>query len=566
MAAALTAVPVGPPAIEVGTAAGAPGQQVPLAVTLRTGGALVGGTQHDIGFSAPIAVAERSDGRPDCVALGDFLSASSFAFQPTGCKGASCTGIRALVLSVDGVTAIADGSVLYSCNLNVAADAVSGQYPLPISGVIVSDTDGRAIPNPTGVNGSVIVTVPASTPTPTRTIAAAKTPSSTPTLTRTSSPLVSLDVGMATGARGQHVTFDVTLRTGNAQVAGVQNDISFDSANIAIAAKPSGSPDCVVNPEIEKQATSFSFRPHGCSGITCTAIEALVFSVSNSDPILDGSVLYTCTVRIAATASYVAYPLVINGIVASGPTGDKLAATGTDGEIVVSPLPPTATPTPTATATPARPVIAVGSATDLPNHHVQFAVSLDTLGNQVAAAQVDIAFDHDTPIDANPNGSPQCVVNPDIGKGGTSFRFEPADCVPGVDCSGVHAMVIAFDSADPIADGATLFTCTAAIRRTAQPQPYPLVCSGPQTSDVTAHGLPATCVNGSIVVQMPCRGDCNGDNEVTIDELLTGVAISLGGSPYDQCPAFDSDRNRDLSIDELLQGVLDALNGCPSLP
>jgi hypothetical protein len=206
----------------------------------------------------------------------------------------------------------------------------------------------------------------------------------------------------------------------------------------------------------------------------------------------------------------------------------------------------------------------LGSAMAPPgNEQAEFGVFLHTMGTQVAAAQVDIVFDPSTPVGANADGSPQCTVNPNLHKGGTSFHFQPANCVPGVNCGAVRAIVIAFDNADPMPDGATLFSCTDAIKRTAQTQQYVLTCAGAQATDSFAHRSPAACTNGLITVTTPCVGDCNGDDQVTIDELLTGVGIGAGSVPYDQCPAFDADRNQSLTIDELLQGVLDALNGCP---
>lgn len=59
-----------------------------------------------------------------------------------------------------------------------------------------------------------------------------------------------------------------------------------------------------------------------------------------------------------------------------------------------------------------------------------------------------------------------------------------------------------------------------------------------------------------------CAGDCNGDNEVTIDELIKGVNIALGLLPLDACPAFDTDGDTHVTVDEIIQAVQVALNGC----
>jgi hypothetical protein len=60
-----------------------------------------------------------------------------------------------------------------------------------------------------------------------------------------------------------------------------------------------------------------------------------------------------------------------------------------------------------------------------------------------------------------------------------------------------------------------------------------------------------------------CVGDCNGDGEVTIEEILTGVSIALGADSK-ACPAFDRDQNGTVTIEEILAGVLSALQGCPA--
>jgi len=75
---------------------------------------------------------------------------------------------------------------------------------------------------------------------------------------------------------------------------------------------------------------------------------------------------------------------------------------------------------------------------------------------------------------------------------------------------------------------------------------YPLVCFGAQGSDPAGHALPMTCTGGSITVNKACRGDCNGDHRVTIDEFLTGVNNVLNGC--------------------LRRAARQGENGCPSLP
>ncbi|MDX2169138.1 MAG: hypothetical protein SF182_18865 [Deltaproteobacteria bacterium] len=59
-----------------------------------------------------------------------------------------------------------------------------------------------------------------------------------------------------------------------------------------------------------------------------------------------------------------------------------------------------------------------------------------------------------------------------------------------------------------------------------------------------------------------CVGDCNGDGEVTVNDLIVGVNIALGSQPVSACQAFDPDGDGMVGIGELIQGVNNALDGC----
>jgi len=61
-----------------------------------------------------------------------------------------------------------------------------------------------------------------------------------------------------------------------------------------------------------------------------------------------------------------------------------------------------------------------------------------------------------------------------------------------------------------------------------------------------------------------CVGDCNGNNVVTVEEILTMVNIALSAAPFDACPAGDADHNNQITVDEILTAVHNALTGCPA--
>ncbi|HSP97965.1 MAG TPA: hypothetical protein VL049_12055 [Candidatus Dormibacteraeota bacterium] len=65
---------------------------------------------------------------------------------------------------------------------------------------------------------------------------------------------------------------------------------------------------------------------------------------------------------------------------------------------------------------------------------------------------------------------------------------------------------------------------------------------------------------------LACPGDCNGDSEISIDELMRGVTIALGSQPVADCPAFDRNGDGAVTIDELLRAVGTTLAGCELTP
>jgi hypothetical protein len=59
-----------------------------------------------------------------------------------------------------------------------------------------------------------------------------------------------------------------------------------------------------------------------------------------------------------------------------------------------------------------------------------------------------------------------------------------------------------------------------------------------------------------------CRGDCNGDGSVTIDELIRSVNIALGTQPLSSCRTADVNGDQRVTVDEIVAAVNAARNGC----
>lgn len=65
-------------------------------------------------------------------------------------------------------------------------------------------------------------------------------------------------------------------------------------------------------------------------------------------------------------------------------------------------------------------------------------------------------------------------------------------------------------------------------------------------------------------ITIACVGDCNADGEVTVDELLKMVNISLGVLDLSTCPVADGNGDGEVTIDEIITAVNWALTQCPS--
>jgi len=60
-----------------------------------------------------------------------------------------------------------------------------------------------------------------------------------------------------------------------------------------------------------------------------------------------------------------------------------------------------------------------------------------------------------------------------------------------------------------------------------------------------------------------CAGDCDGDGQVVIDEVIRAVEMALGGQPAARCAAADTDGDGQVTVDELIAATGAALRGCP---
>jgi hypothetical protein len=72
---------------------------------------------------------------------------------------------------------------------------------------------------------------------------------------------------------------------------------------------------------------------------------------------------------------------------------------------------------------------------------------------------------------------------------------------------------------------------------------------------------------GVALGQSVCAGDCpddggETDGQVSVGELVRGVNIAMGGDTIDRCPSLDGNGDDVVSVDELVVAVAHSLQGC----
>jgi pimeloyl-ACP methyl ester carboxylesterase len=115
---------------------------------------------------------------------------------------------------------------------------------------------------------------------------------------------------------------------------------------------------------------------------------------------------------------------------------------------------------------------------------------------------------------------------------------------------------------DPDRDG-QVYTPTPTPPRTDTPTETPTLTHTPTLPPTpTETPAPTFTLTSTPTVTASCAGDCGGDGQVTIDELITMVNIALGTKPVSECSVGDTSGDGDITIDEIIQAVNRALNGC----
>ena len=141
------------------------GHRVSFPVTLHTLGLDIAGVQNDIRLDPPSVFAVKPNLKPDCAPNPAIdKNATGFAFlkgsSSQDCALGKCP-LRAFVLAFDNVDPIPDGSVLYTCSVDIPPGAAVGAYPIVVFNTEAGTPAGDPLPA-APANGLVFVVAGAS--------------------------------------------------------------------------------------------------------------------------------------------------------------------------------------------------------------------------------------------------------------------------------------------------------------------------------------------------------------------------------------------------------------------
>lgn len=246
------------PTLDLGAPHGFAGQSTELSAILNSGGASVAAVQVDLSYNPDAFTVRSVSGVPDCQVAPGLNRFFFFGFVPVGC--APCSTLRAVIFTVgDPITAIPDGSRLFSCRLDIAAQAQPGDYPIVPDRLSVSDINGLPLVGSTVSGGIVVVDPPpTATPSATPTDTATQTPTATPSDTPSLSPTVTVTptppppcVGDCNGSRSVsfdelHILVNISLGGTSTSCQGSDSDqngsVTVDEIVLAVRHSNQGCP------------------------------------------------------------------------------------------------------------------------------------------------------------------------------------------------------------------------------------------------------------------------------------------------------------------------------------
>lgn len=86
--------------------------------------------------------------------------------------------------------------------------------------------------------------------------------------------------------------------------------------------------------------------------------------------------------------------------------------------------------------------------------------------------------------------------------------------------------------------------------------------AGINVMGISSLGVTVNLVAQDNPVTVSCTGDCDGSNEVTVNEIISMVNIALGSAQVSTCTAGDANADAEITVNEIVSAVNKALAGC----
>jgi len=144
---------------------------------------------------------------------------------------------------------------------------------------------------------------------------------------------------------------------------------------------------------------------------------------------------------------------------------------------------------------------------------------------------------------------------PQGGPGGTRITL------PDIECNNCTLQVIQvmYDKPPYRLPGDDLYYQCAdlVLRRSVPLTETPTASATPSAEPPTPSPSPSSTLPAAV-----CDGDCDGSNDVSVDEIITLVAIALGTADATNCQPGDKDGSGTIEVNEIVAALLRGLDGC----
>lgn len=200
---------------------------------------------------------------------------------------------------------------------------------------------------------------------------------------------------------------------------------------------------------------------------------------------------------------------------------------------------------------------------------VAMTVDMSGGGGEVATTQIDILFDPSVLDVGDPRVT--CTKDARLVNQILSVTLPASPEAP----AGMRRLrLFVGDISDPVAafEDGRIVTCNFALHGSGMTEQVMLGADGINVGDQRGDVFGTQVIGASLVApggeprptpELPCAGDCDGNGEVTGNEITVAVRILAAQAALTECPAADADGDGDVYVTDVMRAVLSLGRGCP---